>query len=166
MAFTYLVTRDEILQRTVIGGNTDQDKIAPHIVTAQDIELQTVLGTSLYNKVMTDFANNTIAEPYITLLDTYIKPMLCHYVAANFYVFHAFSVANGGIYRHQSENSFTPSLQEVELLSNEQKAKAVHYRERLIDYICWNTSLFPEYLTNQNDGMSPRRNTPPNQIYF
>ena len=155
---TQLVTRDEILQRTPLGGNIDQDKIVPHIITAQDIELQTVLGTNLYNAVL--------GGSYPSLLDTLIKPMLCHYIAANFYLFHAFDVGNGGIYRHQSENSFTPSLSEIDRLHMEQKAKAVHYRTRLVDHLCYDSSQYPEYISNTEDGMYPRRDTPPNQLYL
>lgn len=155
---TQLVTREEILQRTPIGGNVDQDKIVPHIITAQDIELQTVLGTNLYEAVL--------AGSYPLLLDDYIKPMLVHYIAANFYLFHTFEIANGGIYKHQSENSFTAPINEVDRLSEQQKAKAVHYRERLVSHLCWDSSKYPEYISNTEDGMYPRRGTPPNQLYF
>ena len=159
-----LVTREEIYQRTPINGNLDFDKVMPHILTAQDTHVQEVLGTKLYQKLVTDFNADTLAEPYTTLLNTWVKPMLIHFVASDFYLFHAYEIANGGIFRHQSENSFTPDMPDIDRLSEEQKKFAVFYRERLIDYLCWNNNLFPEYLETQDGQLYPSSKIINNQI--
>ena len=161
-----LVTRDEIYQRTPINGNLDYDKVLPHVLTAQDTHVQEVLGTNLYNKLVTDFNANTLIEPYTTLLNTWVKPMLIHFIASDFYLFHAYEIANGGIFRHQSENSFTPDMIDIDRLSSEQKKFAVFYRERLIDYLCWNNNLFPEYLETQDGQLYPSSKIINNQIVF
>ncbi len=92
--------------------------------------------------------------------------MCAHYTASDFYLFHAYEVANGGIFRHQSENSFTPDLGDVRALHDEQKNKAVHYRTMLVRYLCENSNLFPEYYAAQGAGMYPDSGTPPNQWNF
>ncbi len=161
-----LVTRDEIYQRTPVNGNLDFDKVLPHVLTAQDTHVQEVLGTALYNKIVTDFNNDTLVDPYLELLNTWVKPMLIHFVASDFYLFHAFEVANGGIFRHQSENSFTPDMKDVDRLHSEQKKFAVFYRERLVDYLCYNSNLFPEYVQTQQGQLSPSSKMVNNQIVF
>jgi hypothetical protein len=160
---TTIITRDQLLQRTPLNGNIDNDKIVPHMVTAQDIELQTVIGTPLYNKILADVEANTLAGVYLDLYEGYIVPMVCHYTAANFYLFHAFEIGNGGIYRHQSENSFTPDLNDIRSLSEEQRNKGNHYRSRLSDYLTYYSSLFPEYLQSATPGMSPDTRVANNQ---
>jgi hypothetical protein len=161
-----LITREQLLERTPLNGNIDTDKIVPHIITSQDIEVQTVLGTPLYFKLLAELTANTLADPYLTLYEQFVVPMAAHYTAANFYLFHAFEVANGGIYRHQSENSFTPDMADIRRLSTEQENKAVHYRARLNDYLCYYSGLFPEYQETVGAGMNPNNGTPPNQWNF
>ena len=159
-----LVTREEIYQRTPVNGNLDYDKVLPHVLTAQDTHVQEVLGTNLYNKIVTDFNAETLIDPYLTLLNTWVKPMLVHFIASDFYLFHAFEVANGGIFRHESENSSTPDMSDIDKLSTEQKKFAVFYRERLIDYLCYNSNLFPEYISTQNGQLNPSTKISNNQI--
>lgn len=157
-----LITREQLLERTPIGGNVDTDYIIPHIVTSQDIEVQTVLGTALYDRVLADVVADTLAGDYLYLYNKFVLPMACHYTAATFYLFHAFEVSNGGVLRHQTEVSITPDLSEVRALSEEQKNKAVHYRNRCNDYLCANSSLFPEYTNTTSGTMSPDQSTPNN----
>ena len=159
-----LITRQELLERTPIDGSTDMDKIVPHILTAQDTHVQNVLGTKLYDKLVKDNEDGTLTGNYFTLLNKYVKPMLCHYAAADFYLFHHFTIANGGVFSHNSENSSTSTLGEIEVLCSAQKANAVHYRTSLVGYICNDTSRFPEYYADQQGQMYPDRGTPSNQI--
>ena len=35
----------------------------------------------------------------------------------------------------------------------------MHYKERFVDYICDNSSTFPEYNTNTGSDMSPNEST-------
>lgn len=158
-----LITRQQILERTPINGNIDNDKLTPHQITAQDIEVQSVLGSPLYNRILADLENNNLAGEYLSLYNTYIVPMAAHYTAADFYLFHAYEVANGGIFRHQSENSFTPDLKEIQNLSREQSNKATFYRNRLTDYLGYFSSSFPEYLESAEPGLSPNSAPPNNQ---
>jgi hypothetical protein len=160
---TLVIDREQLLQRTPLNGNIDNDKIVPHIITSQDIELQTVLGTPLYERILEDVKDETLAGEYLKIYNAFIVPMVAHYTAANFYLFHAFEVGNGGIYRHQSENSFTPDMADIRKLSEEQRNKAGHYRTRLNDYLCFYSSNFPEYLQTPDAGMSPNNNNQNNQ---
>lgn len=158
-----LITREQLLERTPLNGNIDTDKLIPHMVTAQDIQAQEVLGTPLYDKIIADLVTDTLAGEYLTIYEKFIVPMAAHYTAANFYLFHAFEVANGGIYRHQSETGFTPDMPDVKHLSKEQENKAIFYRNRLVDYLCYYSAKFPEYLQTSTPGLSPNRGVATNQ---
>jgi len=69
--------------------------------------------------------------------------------------FAAFSISNKGVYKHQAENSVTATSEEInDLVASETKI-AEHYSQRFVDYICNNSSLFPEYNTNSNGDMYP-----------
>lgn len=161
-----LITREQLLERTPINGNVDTNKLVPSIITSQDIEVQTVLGTPLYKKLLADVSGAGPAGDYLTLYADYVVPMACHYAAAEFYLFHAFEISNGGVFRHQTDSSFTPDMADVLKLSTEQRNRGKHYQSRLVDYLTYYSSLFPEYTQNAEAGMSPNSSTPPNQWNF
>jgi len=154
MAQVLLVRRQDILKLTPINGNVDTDKITPFIKSAQDIHIQDILGTKLFEKLIDGVQNDNLTADYNTLLVTYVQPVLCHLAAADFYLFHGYEIANGGIFRHQSENSTTPSKNEIDALVQRQKDIGDHYRRRLLDFLNFEApSKYPEYYTNTNDDM-------------
>lgn len=160
MAQTLLVTREDILKLTPINGNVDTDKITPFIKSAQDIHIQDILGTELYTRLLNDVSAGTLAGNYETLLIVYVQPVLCHLAAADFYMFHGYEIANGGIYRHQSENSTTPSKNEIDMLVHRQRDIGDHYRRRLLDHLSFEAATrYPEYYTNNNEDMFPNTRT-------
>lgn len=158
-----LISRDELLLRTPLNGNIDNDKLLPHMLTAQEIHLQDILGTKLYIKIVEDFNDGSIAGDYSTLLNDFIKPLLCHYSASDFYLFHSYMISNGGITKHQSENGIAVDYSEIKSLHTEQLNKAKHYRTRLVYHLAHFSHKFPEYVANQDGGMYPNTSTASNQ---
>jgi hypothetical protein len=73
-----LITKDDLFKYTQLSGNFDIDKITPFIKVAQDIEVQQLLGTVLYRKILTDVQNSTLTGNYLTLVSEYVQPMLIH----------------------------------------------------------------------------------------
>jgi hypothetical protein len=70
--------------------------------------------------------------------------------------FAAYTIANGGVYKHNSENSSIASKEEVDLLINRERDYAEYYTQRFIDYMSFNAdSKFPEYYTNSNEDIYP-----------
>ena len=76
MATALLITRQDLVRYSVLDGNVDTDKFIGFVKKAQDIHIQAMLGTRLLEKIQADIIAGTLAEPYITLLEDYIKPCL------------------------------------------------------------------------------------------
>jgi len=51
----------------------DPDLLNKFIIQAQDLNIQQVIGNTLYVKIMNDIVSNTIGGYYKTLLDDYIQ---------------------------------------------------------------------------------------------
>jgi hypothetical protein len=83
MAEALLISRTDVVKFTAMNGNVDTDKFIQFIKIAQDVHIQTMLGTDLLNKIKADIVANTLANPYLALLTDYIKPMLIHWVSWN-----------------------------------------------------------------------------------
>ena len=82
--------------------------------------------------------------------------MLIHWAMVEYLPFAAYTIANKGVYKHESENSQTVDKVEVDFLVEKQRQIAQHYTQRFIDYICFNMNSFPEYNSNSNGDMYPK----------
>jgi hypothetical protein len=155
MATALLITRDDIVKLTALGGNVDIDKFVQFVLIAQDIHLQNYLGTQLLEKIQSDILANTLSGNYQILVEKYLKAMLIHWAMVEYLPFAAYTIANAGVYKHTSENSENVEKNEVDFLIEKERSIAQNYTERFLDYISFNQDLFPEYNDNSNGDMYP-----------
>jgi hypothetical protein len=155
MAQALFVTRDDIIKFTALNGNIDTDKFIQWVKVAQDIHIQNYLGTKLFNKINDAIVANNLANPYLMLLNVYIKPMVIHWTMVEYLPFAAYTIANKGVFKHGSENSSNVEKSEVDFLVEKERGIAQSYTRRFIDYMSFNQSSFPEYNTNSNADVYP-----------
>ena len=84
MAEALLITRDDVVKFTAMNGNVDTDNFIQWVKVAQDIHIQNYLGTKLLDKIKTDIINDTLSGNYLSLVTTYIKPMLIHWAMVEY----------------------------------------------------------------------------------
>ena len=161
MPTALFIKREDIVRNTVISGNVDTDKFIQFIKIAQEIHIQNYTGTKLYDKISADILANTLAGNYLSLVTDYLQPMLIHFAMTEYLPFAAFTVANGGVYKHTSENATSADKIEVDYLVEKERTIAKYYTERFIDYMSFNQSLFPEYNANVNEDIYPDRDSRP-----
>ena len=158
MAKALFISPKYIKRKSVISGDVDPDKMVQFIETAQDIHIQNYLGTNLYKKIQLLITTSTLDdvgnEAYKELLVEYIKPMLVWYSQAEYIPFSAYTIGNGGMFKHRSENSDTASVEEVSRLTTRANDKAIFYTNRFLEFVKDNEKDYPEY-TQSNDDMSP-----------
>lgn len=155
-----LITRQDIVKYSNLNGNIDSDKMQQFVKLSQDIHLERILGTDLLNRIKSDIIAGTLTDPYLTLLTKYVKPMLIHYALVEIIPFNAYQIANGGIFKHNSENSDSVSKNEVDFLMEKYRKVAEHYTERFQKYMSFNGSTFPEWNSNSNEDIYPVQDTP------
>ena len=156
MADALFITRKDLVKFSSLNGNVDTDKFLQYIKIAQDIHIQNYLGTDLYNKIQSDIEGSTLTGDYLSLVNDYIKPMLIHWALVEYLPFAAYTIANNGVYKHNSENAENVSKEEIDFLIEKERTTAQYYTERFIDYMSFNASnKFPEYYTNNNEDIYP-----------
>ncbi len=155
MATALFISRTDLVKNSILDGNVDTDKFIPFIKIAQEIHIQNYLGTDLYNKISADIIADSLTGDYLTLVNKYVQPMLIHYAMSDYLPFAAYQVKNGGVFKHNSENSESINKNEIDYLVNKQRDFAEFYTRRMIDYVTYNTSKYPEYNTNNNEDMYP-----------
>jgi hypothetical protein len=159
MAYALLISTEDIKRFTISNGNLDADDFIEYIKISQDITIQNYLGTKLYEKLQTLILNNDINDAefvdYKNLLVTYIKPMLIHWAMVYYLPFAAYTLNNKGLFKHTSENATNVDKVEVDFLVEKERDIAESYTQRFIDFMCFNTSTYPEYNSNSNSDVNP-----------
>ena len=157
----YIILDNESIKRfSPLSGNLDDDKLTTYVETAQDIHLQSYLGTKLYDAIQAHAIADTMPATYTTLINDYIKPMLMRWTLVEFIPFAPYNVSNKGVFKGTSENSEALDKSEVEGLVEKYESLALHYTKRLVDYLCDKSELFPEFSTNIGSDMRPDRSLP------
>jgi hypothetical protein len=155
MAQALFITQSDLKKYTAVNGNVDADKFFAFIKIAQDIHLQNYLGTKLFDKINNDIVADTLTGNYLTLVNKYIKPMLIHWAMVEYLPFASITIANKGVYKHNSENGEIVNKEEIDFIISKERDIAQHYTRRFIDYICENNNLFVEYNNNSGADMHP-----------
>jgi len=168
---TLLISDAMILERTAIHGNTDPKLLYPEIKVAQDMYILPILGTALYDKLISDITTTgTTTGAYKTLLDDYIIDPLIYYVLAELPIGISYQFWNKGVLRKQGDNTELPTMSELVDLSNRYRNRAEWYGERLMLYLKQNASpsLLPEYVAPGSglDTIVPDENTFTMPIYL
>jgi hypothetical protein len=73
--------------------------------------------------------------------------------------FAAYQIKNGGVFKHISENSESVDKSEVDYLVNKEREFAEYYTRRMIDYVTFHISDYPEYNTNNNEDVYPDKDS-------
>lgn len=154
MTQTFLISEAKLREYTDIDNNIDTALVKNAIREAQDIELQRLLGTLLYNKMLDLVSSGDIStgaySNYKTLLDDYIQNFLLY--AVYFYALEPIylrSRNNGLLTPNGGENSDVASKQLFDMKRQSSKNKMEFYAEKLRDYLIEEEALFPE-LTQSN----------------
>lgn len=155
MATALFISREDLTNNTIIDGNIDTSKFIQFIKIAQQIHIQNYLGTSLYDAISDKILNNQLTGDYKILVEDYLQSMLIHYAMVDYLPFASYQISNSGVYKHRSENSDTVSPQEIDKMIDRHRQFAQFYTRRYLDYMCYNSSLYPEYNNNDADGMWP-----------
>ena len=150
--YVLFISEDKLKDSTAINLNVDVNLLLPYVRQAQKLYVETKLGTDLNQKLKDLIVAGTLSLPanaaYKTLIDDYIGDMLPNWAFYHAIPFLRFKIENGNIYSKTSETGNALSTDEAQHLREEVRNTAEYYTERLIDYICNNNSLFPEYNTN------------------
>jgi len=149
MTTTFILSEAKFREFTDVNDMLDTALIKNAIREAQDIHLQRIIGTKLYDKILSDIDGSTLTGVYKTLVDDYLQDFLLY--AAYYESLEAIYIRprnNGLLTPTGGENSIEVdrSLYNVKRQSVENKME--FYAEKLSQYISEEEASFPELNTN------------------
>ncbi len=153
MTDTLLLSWTKLKQYSDINDSVDPSLLKNNIRVSQDIELQRVIGTVLYEKLLTLVETKTIDDAananYKKLLDDYIQPMLLY--AAYYETLESIFIRprNNGLLTPQGgENSNSVDRQVYDMKRQSVRNRMEFYADKLTRYITEEEQEFPELTAN------------------
>jgi len=149
MTTTFLISEAKLREYTDIDNNVDTALIKNGIREAQDIELQRLLGTLLYDKLLSDVDSDSLTGNYKTLVDDYVQDFLIY--ASYYYILDSIylrSRNNGLLTPNGGENSDSVDRTMYNVKRQSVKNKMEYYAEGLKDYLIEEEALYPELTSN------------------
>lgn len=155
--FSYLFIDDEYLKTyTPLGKSIDVDLIYPFVQEAQDIYIQDLLGTPLYNYleyqlyIGTTFSAPYFAQKEIELINIASKA-LAYWTIYLALPHLAIQIRNIGVARATSENTTVSNIQELRYIREEMQNMAEFWNQRVVNFLCENSTAFPLYGAASDD---------------
>lgn len=147
MARVFLISEATLKKNSVVNNNVDGIYLLPAIEYAQDAGLQPIIGTKLYNKLMDLVENGSItgATDYKFLLDEYVAQYLINKVTADIQIPLSYKMRNQGVVQQTGENTYVPSMKDIQYVIQHYQNQADFYGNRMSDYLRANRTKYPEY---------------------
>lgn len=147
MTNTFLISEAKLRQFTDINDNVDTELLKNAVRVAQDIELQRVIGTNLYQSLLTQVDAGPVwtTPNYETLVNDYIQDFLLY--GAYYEALEAIYLRprnNGLLTPTGGENSVNADRSLYDMKRQSVNNKMQYYGERLSNYIAEEQALFPE----------------------
>lgn len=158
MANVLFVTEDYLKQYSPINGNVDMELMTPYLLSIEDMQIQPIIGTGLFEELKTQVVANTVTALNVTLLDLIRKCMVWYFMAEAPLAL-TFRYMDKGVMKKSSENSEPISTEDINYLMDINKNKAEWYAERIRLYLCENSTSYPLFSNAGNgaDTIHPNR---------
>lgn len=148
MSKVLLTSEDYIKTNSNLNDNVWGDYLLPAIRSAQEIGLQQILGSCLYNTLVGKVDDGSIAETenvaYKTLLDDYIQDYMMYQVITDLIPIIGVKLANIGVVISNDEHVQNLTEAERNNLKQYYQYKADWYCRRLQEFILENKNAFKE----------------------
>ena len=145
---TYIILPSVVKERMSLHDNVDDKLIYPEIKAVQDLYIMPLLGSTLFNKILNDIANNTLAGDYKDLMDNYLIMAICNYVMSELPEGLNYQFWNKGVSQKTVDNATQPTMSEMYSIVAKYKSRAEHYVNRARMYLIeYGNEKFPEYVT-------------------
>lgn len=139
----YLINEQTIRKASMIDDNVDASYLQYAIWTAQETSLQEILGSKLYESILSQVESGTFKAPeYKKLLDNLIQPYLTNEVTAQIIMPLQYKIRNAGVVIGNDQHYQSMSMADVERVQQSYMHKAAFFGNRMIEYIVDNKEVF------------------------
>ncbi len=161
---TMLISPNTVKASTYLVGNVDDGMLGAAIREAQEVHLQSIIGSELLYKIQelvynaitgnTDTIDDETNACYKDCLDNYITPYMEQKVQAVLALMVSYKTRNLGVVHASDTNLNAPSINDVLLVQQRYNVVAAKYATALSKYLCQNKECLIE-LTSEGCNCTP-----------
>lgn len=136
MAFnTELITSDQVVTECIPDKSFDTARLDKFILLAQMHYLETAIGETFYETLLTEKAADNFSSENQLLYDNFIRPMLCWFVLFDAFPYLRNHITPKGIMVNDTEFSQQSSKDDYAGLRNSASVMAERWKEEMHKYI-------------------------------
>ena len=154
-----LLSEDFVKTNSNLSDNVWGKFLLPAVREAQDIYLQEIIGTALYQSILEKIKDNALIDPYKEFVDDYVRWFLLYQVLTDVIDVLDVKLANLGTVRSRDEYVDNISDGERDRLKQNYQYKADFYCRRMQEYLLNNRNAFPELEQCVCDRLSAQLNS-------
>lgn len=156
MADVILISKKYLDEKSIINTSTDYNFILPVARQAQFTKIRPLLGSDLYDQIISQVDAGTLSTENKKLLDDFILPALMWYVTSDCLVILKFRITNTGVIEKSPENGSQADADSVKLAEQRFGNIAENYGNEITKYLVANTTLYPLAFTSYGIGKTQR----------
>lgn len=137
------ISEQVLIDNSILNENISYTQIRPTIIKCQDMYIQPILGSDLFNDLATKIIAGTITGNNQILLEDKIQPALIQWIQYELPNVLAFKYMNKNMVRRNSTESQSMNMDELKYFMDKTKNDAEWYSERITKYLQENDDLFP-----------------------
>lgn len=141
----HLISITNLKKLSYISANVDDTLISTIITRVQDTVIEPILGSSLYNHLLTAINDETLDANEQELLSKYVSNCLVAGVEVRAVDMMTLEIRQVGLSKVNAEGVNTVGESEMNRTINSLKKDYNFYRERLIRFLKLNYTTFPQY---------------------
>lgn len=152
---TYFLDVDVWREYGFTDTNTDVKKLKPIIYAVQRARIEPVIGTTLYNKLVSDIKDGIVAGLYEVLLKDHIIPVMIPYCDWKASVHTTTQITNKTTGKYSDEHIQAGQFTDNNKLRDELLKDAKELEQKMKGWLCDNWENIPElYEAVDNDELS------------
>jgi hypothetical protein len=143
----FFIRTADIKDRGYIQPNAEDSVLRVILQRVQDMEIQPLLGTALYTKLLNDCP--TYSGIYLTLVNEHLVNVLITACEIRAVVHYNYKIRNKSVGTANDEHVRAGSPKEMDDLRVQLEADAAFYKQRLTAFLKQNKTIIPEYTEAQ-----------------
>jgi len=140
------ISEKYIKDNSYIDNNVEDKLITPLIILAQDKHILPIIGTSLWNDLISQITASSVSTDYQDLLNNYLQKATLWWTLAEAVLPLSYKFTNKNVMQKSSDNSQPASMPDLIKLKDQFTQNAEYYCERVTRHLRANPDKFPLYL--------------------
>ena len=138
----YFISPDDVKKNSTFDVNVEDKLLLSNIIDSMEIDLYSILGTKLYEKIYTDVETSSLSGNYKILMDDFITPLLIKTVQLRSLPDIWIKIREKGVLLKEDEGNSSVSIKLLNKLEDKIKSDYSVYQNRLTDYLYYNQRVF------------------------